>query len=163
VSGIGTPASRIPAENLRRAAAVLAPILQALKSNRNMSDEDMSFLAGQSALAMEGAPLAIQVTDLPSGKENETRALAQQAQDIGAAQAAVERATAERLRVEEQLVKVQKELQSGKGDTGALTSQREKLLVAYKSAYASEAGHKATVKAMTCRIVWESGASAPCK
>jgi hypothetical protein len=161
ISGIATPASEIPTENLRRAAAVLAPILRALKSNSGMSDEDMSFLASQSALAMEGAPLSIAVRDLPVSDEEPTRRLAEESQNIGLAQAASERATAERLRVEEQLVNIQKQLLSGNGDNAALSNQREKLLLAYKSAYTSEADKKARVKNMmgSVRIVWEKGAA----
>lgn len=154
-----TPASRIPVENLRRAAAVLDPILKAFKQGdlNGMSEEDMSFLAGQSALAMEGAPLSVTIVDAPAGREEQVRHLAQQAQDIEAAQTAAQQATAERLRIEERLVKMQRELSSGKGDTKALSSEREKLLVSYKSAWTAENDKKNAVKTMTGKVtvVWE--------
>jgi hypothetical protein len=155
-----TPASRIPVENLRRAAAVLAPIVQALKpGSAGMSDEDMSFLASQSALAMEGAPLAIEVRDSPDGHEEDVRRLAQQAQDVESARGEAQQATAERLHVEEQLVNVQKELQSGKGDKAALEKRREEILRAYKTAYTNESDKKADVQSKTGRVVvvWDSG------
>lgn len=162
LSGVGTPASRIPVENLRRAAAILAPIMQAVKAGNmdSMSEEDMSFLASQSALAMEGAPLSVEIRDVPAGREDAIRRLAQQAQDIGTVQAEMQRATAERLRVEEQLVNVQKELQSDKGNKQALENQREKILRAYKTAYIAEADKKAEVKSMTGKVtyVWDTGA-----
>lgn len=161
LSGVGTPATRIPVENLNRAAAILSPIMQAFKAGNtaNMSDEDMSFLAGQSALAMEGAPLSVEIREIPSGREDATRRLVQQAQDIETVRAASERATTERLRVEEQLVKVQNDLQSGKGDTEGLKSQREIVLQSYKAAYIAEAKKKAEVHDMTgkVRIEWELG------
>jgi len=160
LSGIGTPASRIPVENLRRAAAVLAPVVQALKAgNTAMSDEDMSFLASQSALAMEGAPLAVEVREPPAGHEEDVRRMAQQAQDVEAARVAAQQATAERLRVEEQLVKVQKDMQSGQGDMEALKKRREGLLLSYKAAYTAEAGKKAELQSRTGNVVvvWESG------
>lgn len=155
-----TPASRIPVENLRRAAAVLAPIVQALKpGSAGMSDEDMSFLASQSALAMEGAPLAIEVRDSPDGHEEDVRRLAQQAQDVESARGEAQQATTERLHVEEQLVNVQKELQSGKGDKAALEKRREEILRAYKTAYTNESDKKAVVQSKTGRVVvvWDSG------
>jgi hypothetical protein len=155
-----TPASRIPVENLRRAAAVLAPIVQALKQgSAGMSDEDMSFLASQSALAMEGAPLAIEVRDSPDGHEEDVRRLAQQAQDVESARGEAQQATTERLHVEEQLVNVQKELQSGKGDKAALEKRREEILRAYKTAYTNESDKKADVQSKTGRVVvvWDSG------
>jgi hypothetical protein len=155
-----TPASRIPVENLRRAAAVLAPIVQALKpGSAGMSDEDMSFLASQSALAMEGAPLAIEVRDSPDGHEEDVRRLAQQAQDLESARGEAQQATTERLHVEEQLVTVQKELQSGKGDKAALEKRREEILRAYKTAYTNESDKKAVVQSKTGRVVvvWDSG------
>jgi hypothetical protein len=160
LSGNGTPASRIPLENLRRAAAVLAPIVQALKTgNSGMSDEDMSFLASQSALAMEGAPLAVEVRESPAGHEEDVRRLAQQAQDVETASVAAQQATVERLRVEEQLVKVQRELLSGKEDKGALEKRREEILRAYKTAYTNESDKKAEVQSKTGRVVvvWDSG------
>ena len=155
-----TPASRIPVENLRRAAAVLAPIVQALKpGSAGMSDEDMSFLASQSALAMEGAPLAIEVRDSPDGHEEDVRRLAQQAQDVESARGEAQQATTERLHVEEQLVNVQKELQSGKGDQAALEKRREEILRAYKTAYTNESDKKADVQSKIGRVVvvWDSG------
>jgi hypothetical protein len=155
-----TPASRIPVENLRRAAAVLAPIVQALKQgSAGMSDEDMSFLASQSALAMEGAPLAIEVRDSPDGHEEDVRRLAQQAQDVESARGEAQQATTERLHVEEQLLNVQKELQSGKGDKAALEKRREEILRAYKTAYTNESDKKADVQSKTGRVVvvWDSG------
>jgi hypothetical protein len=159
LAGIGTPASRIPTENLRRAAAVLDPILKAFKQGdlNGMSEEDMSFLAGQSALAMEGAPLSVAIVDVPSGREEQVRHLAQQAQDIEAARTAAQQATTERLRIEERLVKMQQELSSGKGDTKALSSEREKLLVSYKSAWTAENDKKNAVQTMTGKVtvVWE--------
>lgn len=140
LAGIGTPACRIPVENLRRAAAVLDPIVQAFKRHdlSGMSEEDMSFLASQLALAMEGAPLSIAVVDVPSGREEQTRQLAQQAQDIETARTGAQQATTERLRIEERLVRLQQELTAGKGDTKALSSERERLLVSYKSAWTAE-------------------------
>lgn len=153
LSGIGTPASRIPLENLRRAAAIMQAFLPG--NIGSMSEEDMSYLAGQSALAMEGAPLSVEIREFPAGREDDTRRLVQQAQDIETVRAAAERATTERLRVEEQLVKVQNDLQSGKGDTEGLKSQREIVLQSYKAAYIAEAKKKAEVHDMTVRIVWE--------
>jgi hypothetical protein len=154
LSGVGTPASRIPVENLRRAAAVLAPIVQALKSgNAGMSDEDVSFLASQSALAMEGAPLAIEIREVKAGHEEDVRRLVLQAQDVEAARLAEQQATTERLHVEEQLVKVQKEMRSSKSDTEALKMRRETILQAYKTAYLNESNKKAEVQSKTGRVI----------
>lgn len=151
---IGTPASRIPLENLRLAAA----ILESFKPGQieKMSEEDMSFLASQSALAMEGAPLSVEIRDLPVGREDDVRRLVEQIQDIETVRAEAERATTERLRVEEQLVKAQKDLHSGRGDTEALKLQREIVLQSYKAAYNAEANKKAQVQDMTGKLtrVW---------
>jgi ABC-type phosphate transport system auxiliary subunit len=124
-----------------------------------MSEEDMSFLASQSALAMEGAPLAVEVRESPAGHEEDVRRLAQQAQDVETARVAAQQATVERLRVEEQLVKVQRELLSGKEDKGALEKRREEILRAYKTAYTNESDKKAEVQSKTGRVVvvWDSG------
>ncbi len=155
LSGIGTPASRIPLENLRRAAA----ILDAFKPGNigNMSEEDMSFLASQSALAMEGAPLSVVIVDAPAGKEEQARQLVKQAQDIAMVRAAAQQATAERLRVGERLVKVQQELQAGKGDATALSSEREKLLVSYKKAWTAETDNKEKLRDKTIEYIVISG------
>jgi hypothetical protein len=153
LSGI-TPASRIPVENLRRAAAVLMPIMQALAAgNTGMSDEDLSFLASQSALAMEGAPMAVEIRESPAGHEEDVRLLAQRAQDVETTRNAAQHATAERLHVEEQLVKVQQEMQSDKSDTETLKKRREALLQAYKTAYTNESNKKAEVQSKTGRII----------
>ncbi len=152
LSGIGTPASRIPLENLRRAAA----ILERFKPGNigNMSEEDMSFLASQSALAMEGAPLSVVIVDAPAGKEEQARQLVKQAQDIEVVREAAQQATAERLRVGERLVKVQQELQTGKGDPKALNSEREKLLVSYKEAWTVETDNKGKLGDLEKKIVY---------
>jgi ABC-type phosphate transport system auxiliary subunit len=124
-----------------------------------MSDEDMSFLASQSAQAMEGAPLAVEVREAPTGHEEDVRRLAQQVQDVEAVRVEAQQATAERLRVEEQLVKVQGELQSGKGDKATVEKRREEILRAYKTAYTNESDKKAEVQSKTGRVVvvWDSG------
>lgn len=154
LSGIGTPATRIPVENLRRAAAIMQTFLPG--NMGTMSEEDMSYLASQSALAMEGAPLSVEIRDLPVGREEDVRRLIEQVQDIETVRAEAERATTERLRVEEQLVKAQKDLQSGRGDTEALKLQREIVLRSYKAAYNAEANKKAQVQDMTGKVtrVW---------
>ena len=71
----------------------------------------------------------------------------------------LQQATTERLHVEEQLVNVQKELQSGKGDKAALEKRREEILRAYKTAYTNESDKKAVVQSKTGRVVvvWDSG------
>jgi len=155
LGSIATPANRIPSENLRRAAA----ILEAFKPNtiNSMSEEDMSYLANQAAQAMEGAPLSVRITYLPERREDDTRRIVQQAQDIETARAVAVSATSERLRVEEQLVKVQQNLRAGTGDSEALKNQREKLLLSYKAAYNAETHAKDRHKDMTGKVTyrWE--------
>jgi hypothetical protein len=162
LAGLGTPPSRIPVENLRRAAALLDPIVQAFRRPdlNGMSEEDMSFLASQSALAMEGAQLSVKIVDAPAGREEQTRQLAQQAKDIETARTEAQQATTERLHIEERLVRLQEELTAGKGDTKALSSERETLLVRYKSAWTVENDKKNTEKNMTGKVtvIWEGPA-----
>lgn len=147
---IATPASRIPTENLRRAAA----ILEAFEPNTigSMSEEDMSYLANQAAQAMEGAPLSVVITYLPQRREDDTRRMVQQAQEIETARAHAERATSERLQVEEQLISVQKDLQAGTGNSAALRTQQDKLLLSYKAAYNVETHAKDRHRDMTRRV-----------
>jgi hypothetical protein len=154
LGGIATPASRIPSENLRRAAAILEAFKP--KTIGSMSEEDMTYLADQAAQAMEGAPLSVQIIYLPERREDDTRRIVQQAQDIEAARAVAASATSERQRVEEQLVKVQQNLQAGTGDSEALKNQREKLLLSYKAAYNAETRAKDRYKDMTGKVttVW---------
>jgi len=162
LSGKGTPASRIPTENLRRAAAVLAPVMESVRkgSAGNMSDEDMSFLAGQAALAMEGAPLSVVVTG-STGKEEQARQVAQQAEYLEAAQEAAQQAHDERLRLETTLINVQRDLKAGKGDTKALIGERDELAASYKSALKTEKDKKEEVRkrASTVTEVWETAPS----
>lgn len=156
ISGIRTPAERIPIENLRRAAAILEPVAAAMKTGNLLSDEDVSYLASQSALAMEGAPLGVEIRALPNHREEVTRQIARQSQELGRLQMEAEAATAERLKVEERLVKVQAAITRGQGDTASLLREREELLRSYKAAHAKESGTKedARGKSGTLRYVW---------
>lgn len=156
ISGIRTPAERIPIENLRRAAAILEPISAAMKTDNPLSDEDVSYLASQSALAMEGAPLGVEIRALPNRREEVTRQIAKQSQELGQLQMEAEAATAERLKVEERLVKVQAAITRGQGDTTSLLKEREELLRGYKDAYAKESGKKEEVRGKSgkLRYVW---------
>jgi hypothetical protein len=153
ISGIRTPANRIPRENLRRAAAILAPIAGAMSSGKFLSDEDAYFLARESAQAMEGAPLSIEVRDIPNGREDDTRRLAKQAQDMGQARIEAERATAERMRAGERLAKVQEAITRRQGNADALLREREELLKSYKSAYQKELGIKEGIRSTIIRYV----------
>lgn len=157
LSGIGTPASRIPVVNLNRAAA----IMQVLRPSNigSMSDEDISYLASQSALALEGAPLSVEIRDLAVGREDDVRRLVQQVQDVETVRAAAERATTERLRVEEKLAKAQKDLPSRKEDSEGPKSQRdENLLKLYKTVYNTETNLKVEVNNKIGKVteVWEA-------
>jgi len=153
VGGIGTPASRISDVNLRRAAAVLAPMVSAETMN-SMSEEDVAFLAGQSALAMEGAPLSVVIREVPVGREARVRQLAQQAQDVEALRAEAERASALVQAIENDILNVQYRISTGKGDAEALRKEREAFLSSYKSAHTIANDKRASVRAMAARVFY---------
>jgi len=103
LAGVKTPGSKVPIENLQRAAAILASLTSAMG---NMTDEDASFLAGQAAFAMDGAPLqvlvAIPVTLRPEDKE-QARQLAQLTEGIQKESRELEASLAARTEVEKRL------------------------------------------------------------
>jgi F0F1-type ATP synthase membrane subunit b/b' len=156
VAGVGTPANRIPTVNLRRAAAILAPL-----TTENMSEEDMSFLASQSALAMEGAPLAVVVRDVTTGSETRVRQWVQQSQGLEPLRGEAERASAAVRDIEKDLARVQNQISSGQGDAESLRKERESLLMPYQSAYFKAREKQEAFRLTAGRVIYVQEPKAP--
>ena len=154
---VGIQASQIPAESMTRATSILKPVLASLSSRGNsMSDEDLSFLSNQAALAMEGAPLAVTFSGaggVSSSEETETRGLVAQVQDIAAAQTALASATARRVHFEKELAEIQKKLTSGGVDPSVLGDQRENILGEYRTAFIREREKQTVVQDITTHTI----------
>lgn len=98
---VETPASRIPIENLRRAAAIVARIPNGEGED---DEEDMAFLASQAAQALEGAKLKVDVSDSSVQVSNgAARRFGDTVEQLGRATEEWETAVAARMAIEKEI------------------------------------------------------------
>ncbi len=129
---VRTPGSRIPLENLQRAAAILRYAADA-------RGEDASFLAGQAALAMDGAPLEVEV--MPGAAEltpEQVTVLAGLVEEGGRLREELEAATATRRDSERNLTRLGALLKDNAADKAELGRQIRAEYVRYQAAYQQE-------------------------
>lgn len=154
VGSIRTPASAIPLENLRRAAAVLGAV------SAGLSDEDQAYLANQAADAMVGQALTVYVPPARAAspeQAEETRRFAAAAQSYAAQQLLADNATATRVAAAKALAQANVDAYMAQGDRTEKVDKRDALKKEYEASTVAEAKAKKTAKAaaktVTYRVV----------
>jgi hypothetical protein len=86
LAGVAMNGTTIPRKALRRAIAILAVATKQLEATSNQSNEEISFLAGQAAAALDGGPLQVIVNEaeIPAQTEDSFQPILS---DIGRQQA----------------------------------------------------------------------------
>jgi glutathione synthase/RimK-type ligase-like ATP-grasp enzyme len=153
-TGIRTPPSQIPTENLRRAAAIARSLRPA--GGSELSEEDQYQLANEMAKAMNGDALSVDIVEVGRGGEKEMRQVAEQGVQIGNLSQSYEQARTDRLAHEKRLVEIAEKQKSGQVLSTDEVRDRDTVLGQYRTAHMKESGFKeniAQAAAMGTKII----------
>jgi hypothetical protein len=133
----GTP---IPKEALRRAVAILAAVeaqLQGSSGGNLPASEEIAFLASQAALALEGAPLQVIVSEHdPIGPPRSLDAIRPIVEDLGRQQATLDHASTTRIQTLKAYEELKKERVADDIDPPRNIEKHQALVETYNKATA---------------------------